>query len=146
MQKTNFTITERCTLSKFFITLLLISCLLLDGNCSNSTTDHISNTTSHPHEDQNDHSSNGTSHPHQDQNDHNTLHHDSAIGSHDNYTEHGSHDNHTEHGCGPSSHHGNGSSHGHHGIHVASWQFEYVKPYLIVSIFLIVAAICKLGE
>lgn len=44
--------------------------------------------------------------------------------------------------------HGNGSHSGvkHHGIHVASIQFEYVRQPLIVSLFMIAVVLCKLGE
>lgn len=44
--------------------------------------------------------------------------------------------------------HDNGSHSGvkHHGIHVASFQFEYVRQPLIVSLFMIAVVLCKLGE
>ena len=58
---------------------------------------------------------------------------------------HGDHEHH-----GNDSHHGNmsHSSHGgaHHGVHVASWQFEYVKSPLIISIFLIITLVSKMGK
>ena len=38
--------------------------------------------------------------------------------------------------------HGNG----HHGIHVASWNYEYVKGPLVITMFMIITAICKLGK
>ena len=59
----------------------------------------------------------------------------------DNHSDHdGSHGNNTQH-------HGNHSeSHGGHGIHVASWNFQYVKEPILITMFLIVTAICKLGK
>ncbi len=53
---------------------------------------------------------------------------------------------------GNDSNHGNGShdSHDshqeHHGIHVASIKFDYVKQPLIVSLFMILVVLCKLGQ
>ena len=32
-----------------------------------------------------------------------------------------------------------------HGVHVAGWQYDYVKTPLLITIFLIVALISKLG-
>ncbi|XP_013384035.1 Na(+)/H(+) exchanger beta isoform X2 [Lingula anatina] len=51
-----------------------------------------------------------------------------------------------------SSHHGNHSvhstdhpTHSHEGIHVASWNFDYVKAPLVITLFITVAGFCKLG-
>ena len=43
---------------------------------------------------------------------------------------------------GNDTHHGGG----HRGVHVASWQFNYVRAPLTICIILIVTAVCKLGK
>ncbi len=53
----------------------------------------------------------------------------------------------TDHGAGNHSNDsGHGDQHGGHGIHVASWNFEHVRQPFIISIFLIIVAVCKLGK
>lgn len=48
---------------------------------------------------------------------------------------------------GNETHHGNGTHHGeHHGIHVASINFDYVKQPLIVTLFMLAVVICKIGK
>ena len=37
------------------------------------------------------------------------------------------------------------SSHGHGGVHVASWNYEYVASPLIISLFVLAAGLLKLG-
>ena len=77
-----------------------------------------------------------------DQGDHDPYAHptDQDSGDHGDKGDHGdSHDN--------KSHHGNESEHHEiHGIHVASWNYAYVREPFIISVFLLVAAICKLGK
>jgi hypothetical protein len=44
-------------------------------------------------------------------------------------------------------HHSNETHHGaHHGIHVASINFDYVKQPLIVTLFMLAVVICKIGK
>jgi len=36
--------------------------------------------------------------------------------------------------------------HQHHGVHLASINFDYVKQPLVITFFLLIVAICKLGD
>ena len=64
--------------------------------------------------------------------DNGTVHHGNDTEDHGNGTE--GHDNHTDH-------HDNG-----HGVQLASIHLEYVKEPLIITMFLLVVALCKLGK
>ena len=62
-------------------------------------------------------------------------------------TDNDTHHNNSNHG----DHHGNDTHHDdaahgeHHGIHVASINFDYVKQPLVVTLFMLVVVLCKIG-
>ena len=50
-----------------------------------------------------------------------------------------------EHSDGNSSH-GNKTGHEPHGVHLASWNFKWVADPLIVTLFIVVAGLIKIGN
>jgi len=57
---------------------------------------------------------------------------------------HDSHNN-ASHLHGPGRHNRTDGSYEHHGVHVASWHWTYVREPLVFCIFLLIVALCKLG-